>query len=148
MTDGLQCRRGDKWRTGLGVTVVLIADPVLYDNRQAPALRQGSWPPLALGHFIYTVQTYLPHCSHLPSPNRLLHDDMKESGLLPVLGRLMRDFNPKTQPRSHAADVLLVRGRGAGGRVWWTTDELTAQAGDICLYLVQILVNAKVGGVL
>ena len=33
---------------------------------------------------------------------------MKESGLLPVLCRVMRDFNPKKQPRSHAADVLQV----------------------------------------
>ena len=33
---------------------------------------------------------------------------MKESGLLPVLSRLMRDFNPKKQPRSYAADILQV----------------------------------------
>ncbi|GAX82511.1 hypothetical protein CEUSTIGMA_g9938.t1 [Chlamydomonas eustigma] len=37
---------------------------------------------------------------------RLLHDDMKESGLLPVLGRLMRDYNPKQQPRQYATDVM------------------------------------------
>ena len=46
-----------------------------------------------------------PYTYPLP---RLLHDDMKESGLLPVLCRVMRDFNPKKQPRNHAADVLQV----------------------------------------
>ncbi|KAK9830387.1 hypothetical protein WJX72_011470 [[Myrmecia] bisecta] len=37
---------------------------------------------------------------------RLLHDDMKESGLLPVLGRLIKGFHYKFQPRSHAADLV------------------------------------------
>lgn len=37
--------------------------------------------------------------------NRLLHDDMKESGLLPVLARQMREYNHRHQPRSHAADL-------------------------------------------
>lgn len=37
---------------------------------------------------------------------RLLHDDMKESGLLPVLGRLLKAFNFAFQPRSHACDLV------------------------------------------
>lgn len=39
-------------------------------------------------------------------PCRLLHDDMKESGLLPVTGRLLKSFNFAFQPRSHAADLV------------------------------------------
>lgn len=35
---------------------------------------------------------------------RLLHDDLKESGLLPVLVRLIRSFSHKHQPRSHAGE--------------------------------------------
>lgn len=50
-----------------------------------------------------------------PALLRLLHDDMKESGLLPVLARQCRAFNPKYQPRSHAVDVLQVGTRGTGG---------------------------------
>lgn len=34
---------------------------------------------------------------------------MKESGLLSVLSRLMRSFNAKLQPRSHAVDIMQVR---------------------------------------
>ncbi len=37
---------------------------------------------------------------------RLLHDDQKESGLLPVLGRLIKGFNFNHQNRSHAADLV------------------------------------------
>ncbi|KAA6419916.1 MAG: hypothetical protein FRX49_10106 [Trebouxia sp. A1-2] len=37
---------------------------------------------------------------------RLLHDDMKESGLLPVVGRLLKNFNFAYQPRSHAVDLV------------------------------------------
>ncbi|KAL0032107.1 hypothetical protein WJX77_005423 [Trebouxia sp. C0004] len=37
---------------------------------------------------------------------RLLHDDMKESGLLPVVGRLLKNFNFGYQPRSHAVDLV------------------------------------------
>lgn len=37
---------------------------------------------------------------------RLLHDDMKESGLLPVTGRLLKSFNFAYQPRSHAVDLV------------------------------------------
>lgn len=40
-------------------------------------------------------------------PHRLLHDDMKESGLLPVTGRLLKSFNFAYQPRSHAVDLVL-----------------------------------------
>lgn len=40
---------------------------------------------------------------------RLLSDDMKESGLLSVLSRLMRSFNAKLQPRSHAVDIIQVQ---------------------------------------
>ena len=43
------------------------------------------------------------------SSNRLLHDDMKESGLLSVLSRLMRSFNARLQPRSHAVDIIQVQ---------------------------------------
>ena len=39
-------------------------------------------------------------------PYRLLHDDMKESGLLPVTGRLLKSFNFAYQPRSHAVDLV------------------------------------------
>ena len=35
-----------------------------------------------------------------------MHDDMKESGLLPVLGRLLKAFNFAFQPRSHACDLV------------------------------------------
>lgn len=49
----------------------------------------------------------LPPCS-------LLHDTEKDSGLLPVLGRAMRGFNPKLQPRSHAADMMQVGWGGTG----------------------------------
>ncbi|GAB4821374.1 hypothetical protein N2152v2_008420 [Parachlorella kessleri] len=37
---------------------------------------------------------------------RLMHDDLKESGLLPVLSRLIRDYNFRFQPRSHAVDLV------------------------------------------
>ena len=38
--------------------------------------------------------------------DRLLHDDQKESGLLPVLGRLLKTYSFRHQPRSHAAEVV------------------------------------------
>lgn len=38
--------------------------------------------------------------------HRLLHDDLKESGLLPVLARLVKAFNYRHQPRRHAADLV------------------------------------------
>ncbi|KAK9840302.1 hypothetical protein WJX74_007181 [Apatococcus lobatus] len=37
---------------------------------------------------------------------RLLHDDQKESGLLPVLGRLIKGFNFQHQNRDHAVDLV------------------------------------------
>ncbi|CAD7696779.1 unnamed protein product [Ostreobium quekettii] len=37
---------------------------------------------------------------------RLLHDDMRESGLLPVLGRLIRGFSKKYQGRQDATDMV------------------------------------------
>ena len=37
---------------------------------------------------------------------RLLHDDLKESGLLPVLARLVKAFNWRHQPRRHAVDLV------------------------------------------
>ncbi|KAL4422339.1 hypothetical protein ABPG75_008536 [Micractinium tetrahymenae] len=37
---------------------------------------------------------------------RLLHDDLKESGLLPVLARLIKGYNFRFQPRSHAVDLI------------------------------------------
>ena len=61
-------------------------------------------PRVCVRMYVFTPH---PTPSTYPLP-RLLHDDMKESGLLPVLCRVMRDFNPKKQPRSHAADVLQV----------------------------------------
>ena len=39
-------------------------------------------------------------------PCRLLHDDLKESGLLPVLARLVKGFNWRHQPRRHALDLV------------------------------------------
>ena len=42
----------------------------------------------------------------MPCPCRLLHDDMKESGLLPVVGRLLKSFSFAFQPRSHAMDLV------------------------------------------
>lgn len=37
---------------------------------------------------------------------RLLHDDMKESGLLPITARLMRSFSAKHEPRDHAVNLV------------------------------------------
>ena len=37
---------------------------------------------------------------------RLLHDDQKESGFLPVLARLIKGFSHKLQPLSHAGDLV------------------------------------------
>lgn len=39
-------------------------------------------------------------------PRRLLHDDQKESGFLPVLARLIKTFSHKHQPLSHAGDLV------------------------------------------
>ncbi|GIL56077.1 hypothetical protein Vafri_11512, partial [Volvox africanus] len=38
---------------------------------------------------------------------RLLHDDMQESGLLPVLSRLITSFVPSRQSRSYACDLVM-----------------------------------------
>ncbi|GLI61645.1 hypothetical protein VaNZ11_004068, partial [Volvox africanus] len=38
---------------------------------------------------------------------RLLHDDMQESGLLPVLSRLITSFVPSRQSRSYACDLIM-----------------------------------------
>lgn len=40
------------------------------------------------------------------APCRLLHDDQKESGFLPVLARLVKMFSHKHQPLSHAGDLV------------------------------------------
>jgi hypothetical protein len=37
---------------------------------------------------------------------RLLHDDQKESGLLPVLARLIKQFDRKFQGREHANEIV------------------------------------------
>ena len=37
---------------------------------------------------------------------RLLHDDQKDSGLLPVLSRMLKNFSFRYQPRSHAAEIV------------------------------------------
>ena len=37
---------------------------------------------------------------------RLLHDDQKESGLLPVLARLIKQFVFKYQSKEHAKDLV------------------------------------------
>jgi timeless len=39
---------------------------------------------------------------------RLLHDDMRGSGLLPVVARLVRGYNYRFQPRQHAVDLVEV----------------------------------------
>ena len=49
-----------------------------------------------------------PPLPPVPLPPRLLHDDLKESGLLPVLARLMKAWDPKHQPRSYATDLIQV----------------------------------------
>ena len=47
------------------------------------------------------------NCGHHPTARcRLLHDDQKESGLLPVLSRLLKGFSFKHQPRSHAKEIV------------------------------------------
>lgn len=38
--------------------------------------------------------------------HRLLHDDQKESGLLPVLSRLIKQFVFKYQSKEHAKDIV------------------------------------------
>lgn len=37
---------------------------------------------------------------------RLLHDDLKESGLLPLLSALMKKFNCQYEPRSQAGVLV------------------------------------------
>lgn len=37
---------------------------------------------------------------------RLLHDDMKDSGLLPVLARLVKGYSARHSPRHYAVDVV------------------------------------------
>lgn len=37
---------------------------------------------------------------------RMLHDDMKESGLLPVLAKLVKDFSARRSSRMYAADLV------------------------------------------
>lgn len=37
---------------------------------------------------------------------RLLHDDQKESGLLPVLARLIKQFDRRLQSKEHADDLV------------------------------------------
>ena len=57
---------------------------------------------------------------------RLLHDDMKDSGLLPVLARLVKAYSARHSPRAYAVDLvvalhttlrLLTRLNTSGGRV-------------------------------
>ena len=42
----------------------------------------------------------------VPSLCRLLHDDQKESGLLPILARLIKQFDHRVQSRDHAHDLV------------------------------------------
>ena len=42
----------------------------------------------------------------IPSLCRLLHDDQKESGLLPILARLIKQFDHRVQSRDHAHDLV------------------------------------------
>ena len=37
---------------------------------------------------------------------RLLHDDQKESGLLPILARLIKQFDHRVQSRDHAHNLV------------------------------------------
>ena len=48
----------------------------------------------------------MPHDSASLRACRLLHDDLKESGLLPVLARLMKQFVFKHQSKEHAQDLV------------------------------------------
>jgi hypothetical protein len=41
------------------------------------------------------------------SSSRLLHDDMKDSGLLPVLARLVKGYSARHSPRPYAVDVVV-----------------------------------------
>ena len=38
---------------------------------------------------------------------RLLHDDMKDSGLLPVLARLVKAYSARHSPRAYAVDLVV-----------------------------------------
>jgi hypothetical protein len=38
---------------------------------------------------------------------RLLHDDMKDSGLLPVLARLVKAYSARHSPRAYAVDIVV-----------------------------------------
>ncbi len=40
---------------------------------------------------------------------RLLHDDMKETGLLPVLCKSAKTFNARQVSHAHAIDIIMVR---------------------------------------
>ena len=42
----------------------------------------------------------------IPPLCRLLHDDQKESGLLPILARLIKQFDHRVQSRDHAHDLV------------------------------------------
>ena len=42
----------------------------------------------------------------VPPLCRLLHDDQKESGLLPILARLIKQFDHRVQSRDHAHDLV------------------------------------------
>ena len=44
--------------------------------------------------------------SSLHSRCRLFHDDLRESGLLPVTARAIKNFSGRTQPTTHAQDLV------------------------------------------
>ena len=44
--------------------------------------------------------------SSLDSRCRLFHDDLRESGLLPVTARAIKNFSGRTQPATHAQDLV------------------------------------------
>ena len=44
--------------------------------------------------------------SSLHAGCRLFHDDLRESGLLPVTARAIKNFSGRTQPATHAQDLV------------------------------------------
>ena len=51
------------------------------------------------------TEAFQPSC-YCCAIRRLLHDDQKESGLLPVLARLIKQFVFKYQSKEHAKDLV------------------------------------------
>lgn len=60
----------------------------------------------ASGKISWSICVHLRLLTFMGWACRLLHDDQKESGLLPVLGRLIKGFNFQHQNRDHAVDLV------------------------------------------